>query len=177
MTDTAPDDPWENPFTDVRESDWFYGDVEYAATHGLMNGVSATTFDPNGRITRAMVITVLARIAGVDTDVGETWYSAAVEWGMTSGITDGTNMSALITREQLAAMLYRYAQTTGAPVVDEIDLTAFADADNISDWAQTAATWASANGIINGKPGGLFDPQGNATRAETAAMLRRYIER
>ena len=116
-------------------------------------------------------MTVLARLDGQDTAGGEQWYSKAMAWAVQTGISDGTNPDGSITREQLAAMLYRFA---GSPAVDGGEL-AFSDADQVSAYAADALRWASGKGIITGKGGGLLDPKGNATRAEVAAMLMRYV--
>jgi hypothetical protein len=132
---------------------------------------AADKFAPQSNLTRAMLISILARLDGVDTTVGETWYSAAVKWGVGSGVTDGTNLQGDITREQLVTMLWRFA---GSPKAD--GAVSFDDAENISGYAADAVKWAIANGIVNGKPGNLFDPQGSATRAEVAAVLHRFIE-
>lgn len=123
-------------------------------------------------MTRAMVVTVLARLAGVDTDTGDTWYDAGAQWAKEQGISDGKNLKATVTREQLATMLYRY---TGSPAttgtVDD-----FADAAQISDWAQQALCWAVDEGVMGGKGNNRLDPAGTATRAEVAQMLMNYCE-
>jgi hypothetical protein len=192
-------EPWTNPFIDVRETDWFYSDVEYAYVNGLMNGVSATVFDPNGTITRAMVVTILYRAA--DAEWGDAdapfddvlpgkWYTDAVAWAAANGIVNGVGDNKFapdepVTREQFATILYRYyewasaldgVRQDAAPTDGGANLAVYADAGDISDWASEAVKWAVGQGVITGKPGGLIDPQGTATRAESAAMLRRYIE-
>ena len=168
----TPPTRWENQFNDVTASDWFYNDVKYAVENGLFKGITETTFEPNSPMTRAMIITVLARYAGVDTEVGEMWYSKAFEWGMANGITDGTNPNDNVTREQLAALLWRFAkQPEGTG-----DLSGFKDNATISDWAVDALNWANSIGLINGYPDGTLNPQGNATRAEVAAIVHRFIE-
>jgi hypothetical protein len=143
---------FDNPFTDVTEGAWYYDDVAFVYTHGLFKGTSATTFSPEMAMTRAMLITVLARYSGVDTSFGETWYSEAVTWGVANGVTDGTNLDDNVTREQLATMLYRlvYPGRDG--------------------WGGEALAWVQAKGIMNDGRGG-----DNATRAEVAAMLHRFI--
>ena len=163
---------WQNSFTDVNASDWFYNDVKYSVENGLFKGITETTFEPNLPMTRAMIITVLARYAGVDTEGGEMWYSKAIEWGVAKGITDGTNPNDNVTREQLAALLWRFAEQperTG-------DLSGFADNVKISDWAVNALEWTNGEGLINGYPDGTVNPQGNATRAEVAAIIHRFVE-
>ena len=119
-----------------------------------------------------MFVTVLARLEGVDTTTGSTWYEAGQQWAMEQGISDGTHMLGSLTREQLAAMLYRYA---GSPAVNGT-ITGFDDAASVSSWAMEAMTWAVQNGILAGSNGNL-NPQGNATRAEVATMLMRFIEK
>ena len=118
-----------------------------------------------------MIMTILARMDGVDTDGSSPWYQAGMEWAMQTGISDGTSPEADITREQLAAMLWRYA---GEPTATG-DLTAYPDADSISGWAGNAMIWAVENGILNGSNAGL-EPQGHAIRSQAAAMLTRFCQ-
>lgn len=167
-----------SPFLDVKDSDWFAEAVQYVAEKGLMNGTSATKFSPSGDTTRGMIVTILYRQAGspaVESD-GAAWWSDARAWAMEKGVSDGTNMEAPITREQLAAMLYRYAGLQEADVSARGDLGAFADGGRVSAYAVEALQWAVAEGIVTGKTGGVIDPQAGATRAETAAMLMRFCE-
>ena len=159
-------------FDDVPDSFWGADAVDFVTSRELFNGTSATQFTPNGEMTRAMIVTVLARLEGVDTTTGSTWYEAGQQWAMEQGISDGTNMLGSLTREQLAAMLYRYA---GSPAVNGT-ITGFDDAASVSSWAMDAMTWAVQNGILAGSNGNL-NPQGNATRAEVATMLMRFIEK
>ena len=158
-------------FADVPGSFWGADAVDFATSHELFNGTSATSFSPNAAMTRGMIVTVLARLEGVDTTKGSTWYEAGRQWSMENGISDGTNMEGSLTREQLATMLYRYA---GSPAVSGT-ITGFVDAASVSDWALDAMTWAVENGIITGSNGKL-NPRNNATRAEVAAMLMRFIQ-
>lgn len=158
-------------FADVPGSFWGADAVDFATSHELFNGTSVTSFSPNAAMTRGMIVTVLARLEGVDTTKGSTWYEAGRQWSMENGISDGTNMEGSLTREQLATMLYRYA---GSPAVSGT-ITGFVDAASVSDWALDAMTWAVENGIITGSNGKL-NPQSNATRAEVAAMLMRFIQ-
>ena len=151
---------------------WASEAVDYVVSEGLFNGTSDTTFSPDASMTRAMFFTVLARLDGVDTTGGATWYEKAMAWAVAEGITDGTNPEATITREQLAVMLYRYA---GSPAA-EGSLTGFADAASVSAWAQDAMEWAVAEGILTGKNGSALDPQGTASRAEVATMLMRFVQ-
>lgn len=157
-------------FDDVRPWDWFYDSVVYACTNGLMNGISGSEFAPNSTMTRAMFWTVLARIDGVDTDGGKLWYSKAQMWAVVSDVSDGTMPNELITREQLATMLWRYS---GCPNADG-DLSNFTDADSASDWAREALAWAVDSGIIEGITETTLSPGGNATRAQAATMFMRF---
>jgi hypothetical protein len=119
-----------------------------------------------------MLITVLARAAGVDTAGGETWYSKAAEWAAANGVSDGANLGDKITREQIVTMLWRYEGEPAAPA-----RVYTADADGISDWARSAVSWALETGIIEGYPDNTFKPQNNATRAEIAAILVRWPDK
>ncbi len=159
------------PFTDVAEGDWFYDYVEYVYENGLMDGVSDTTFEPNANMTRAMVWAILARIDG-ETVTGASWVETAREWAMANGVSDGENANGYVTREQLATMLWRYA---GEPA-SSYSLSAFTDADSVSDYAATAMAWAVEHGIISGVTDTTLVPQGTATRAQCAAMLMRFAE-
>lgn len=157
-------------FSDVHGANhWAVGAVEFAVEHGLFNGVSATEFAPDHPMTRGMLMTVLARMGGQDTSGGSVWYEKGMEWTKAQGISDGTNPNGHVTREQLAAMLYRYA---GAPAPTG-ELSQFPDAAAVSAYAVDAMRWAVGNGLINGMDGQL-QPGGNATRAQVAAILMRY---
>ena len=169
-------DAYRNPYADVQANDWFYGAVQYVTENGLMNG-TGKGFEPNLATSRAMIWTILARMSGVNTTVtsGE-WYAVAQQWVVANGVSDGTMPNNTITREQLAAMLYRYA--TGKGVVKApaaADLSIFADASSVSPYANEAMQWAVSAGLINGMDGKL-NPQGSATRAQVATMLMRYAE-
>ncbi len=159
------------PFTDVAEGDWFYDYVEYVYENGLMDGTSDTTFEPNANMTRAMVWAILARIDG-ETVTGANWVETAREWAMANSVSDGENADGYVTREQLATMLWRYA---GEPA-SSYSLSAFTDADSVSDYAATAMAWAVEHGIITGVTDTTLEPQGTATRAQCAAMLMRFVE-
>ena len=159
------------PFTDVKNGDWFYDAVAYVYANGLMDGTSATTFEPNANMTRAMVWAILARIDG-ETVTGTNWLETARTWAMANGVSDGENANGYVTREQLATMLWRYA---GEPDSD-YSLSAFTDAGSVSDYADTAMAWAVEHGIITGMTATTIEPQGTATRAQCAAMLMRFIE-
>ena len=160
------------PFADVTTGDWFYDAVEYVYSHDLMNGTSAAAFSPYLTTSRAMMLTMLARYDGADTTTGSTWYEAGAVWAVSKGISDGTNLEADLTREQLVTMLWRYA---GSPVV-ESGLSAYPDGAAVSDWALNAMIWATGEGVITGNGAGALNPQGTATRAEVATILMRFIE-
>ena len=165
-----PSEP-DTTFVDVRVGDWYEEAVAYVAEAGLMTGVGNGKFNPDGAVTRAMVWTVLARMDGENTEGGATWYSKAQEWAMRTGVSDGTNPMGSITREQLAAMLYRFE---GSPAVSG-NLSVYPDGSTVSDWAVDAMVWATEEGIINGM-GGNLSPKTGATRAQLATMLQRYTE-
>ena len=158
-------------FTDVPAGYWGADAVNFAASRELFGGNSATTFSPDAAMTRAMFVTVLARLEGGDTDTGSTWYEAGQQWAMDHGISDGSNLDQALTREQLATMLYRYA---GSPAVSG-SLSGYSDGAAVSDWAKTAMIWAVEGGLITGTGSGL-QPQGTATRAQVATILMRFLE-
>ena len=188
-----PSTGFENPFTDVSESDWFFNDVKFVYQNGLMNGTSATTFSPEGTTSRGMIVTILWRMAGSPDMEDKIWgypfadvdatayYGTAVYWARLNGIAGGYDDATFgpndpITREQMAAILYRYAQYKGYDVSAKADLNKFTDADEISNYALEALQWANAEGLINGKGDGVLDPKGQATRAEAAVILTRFNE-
>ena len=162
-------------FTDVPSGSWYEGAVNYVSEKGLMNGTSKNGFSPNATTTRGMIVTILARVEGINTN-GTPWYAAGQKWAMENGISDGTNMTGEVTREQLAAILYRYAKLKGYDTSKSNKLDSFKDADKVSSWAVEAMQWANAESLINGKSNSMLDPQGKATRAETAAILMRFME-
>ena len=162
-------------FTDVPSGSWYADAANYVSEKGLMNGTSKNSFSPNAPTTRGMIVTILARVEGVNTN-GTPWYAAGQKWAMDNGISDGTNMTGEVTREQLAAILYRYAKLKGYDTSKSNKLDSFKDADKVSSWAVEAMQWANAEGLINGKGNSMLDPQGKATRAETAAILMRFME-
>jgi hypothetical protein len=192
--------PWANPFFDIKASDWFYGDVEYAFVNGLMTGVSVTEFAPTAKLSRAMLVTVLYRYAsssvgatdsvargtGFDDVPSNQWYSDAVAWAAANGIVNGVGGNRFapdenITREQAAAILYRFASSVGddahiVPSSGNTDVSDFIDAGDVSSWATGAMEWAVSTGLVSGVGNGKIAPRGEATRAEAAALLRRYIE-
>ena len=185
--ETEPEQPESLPFTDVSSGEWYYDAVAYVYEKGLMDGTSAVTFDPGAVLTRAMTAQVLWNLAGSPaapggagfTDVAaDAWYAGAVNWAAAQGIVAGYDTGAFgpedaVTREQLAAMLYRYAGTpepTGG-------LDGFADKDAASGYAADALCWAVGEGLLTGKDGGRLDPAGTATRAEVAVILMRFAEK
>ena len=148
---------------------WAASDVDFVSARELFNGTAPQTFSPESATTRGMVVTVLARLAGESTDGGANWYDKGCAWAVTNGVSDGTDPNGTVTREQLAAMLYRYF---GSPAVS--GSLSFADASSVSEYAHDAMQWCVNNGIINGMDG-LLNPQGQATRAQVSAMFARYI--
>lgn len=148
---------------------WAESDVDFVSARELFTGTAPQTFSPEAATTRGMVVTVLARLAGESTDGGANWYDKGCAWAVTNGVSDGTDPNGTVTREQLAAMLYRYF---GSPAVS--GSLSFADASSVSEYAHDAMQWCVNNGIINGM-GGLLNPQGQATRAQVSAMFARYI--
>ena len=162
-------------FTDVPAGSWYEEAVNYVHEKGLMNGTSSNAFSPNANTTRGMIVTILARVEGVNTN-GTPWYAAGQKWAMDNGISDGTNMPGVITREQLATILYRYAKQKGYDVSKSAALTAFSDADKVSGYAAEAMQWAVSEGLLQGSNGKL-NPQGSATRAQVATILMRFMEK
>ena len=179
-------------FADVSEDDWFCEAVNYAVENGLMNGMGEGKFEPDTAMSRAMLVTVLWRYAGSPvegtndfTDVSkDAWYAQAVAWaaknGVVTGVGDGKfDPEGKITREQMAAILYRYSKALGLDVSQTAELSAFPDGSKTSDYAKEALSWAVAEGLITGTKNGsstYLDPQGSATRAQVATILMRYIE-
>ena len=181
------------PFTDVVAGTWYYGAAAYAYNNGLFAGMTPTTFAPNATMTRAMLVSVLWRLAGapapkapntfVDVPDGA-WYTDAVTWAAENGVVSGIggsrfDPSGFVTREQTAEILYNYAHSKGYDVSARADLTAFPDAGSVSGWAEEALSWANAAGLINGtvRDGQtILDPQGSATRAQVAMILMNYVE-
>lgn len=181
------------PFTDVVAGTWYYGAAAYACNNGLFAGMTPTTFAPNATMTRAMLVSVLWRLAGepapkapntfVDVPDGA-WYTDAVTWAAENGVVSGIggsrfDPSGFVTREQTAEILYNYAHSKGYDVSARADLTAFPDAGSVSGWAEEALSWANAAGLINGtvRDGQtILDPQGSASRAQVAMILMNYVE-
>ena len=177
------------PFTDVRESDWFYDDVVFAYENGLFSGTSDTTFSPNTSMTRAMLVTVLYRLEGQPAVNGRSgfsdvqyngYYEDAVTWAADNGIVNGTSTSTFspnvnVTREQMAAILYRYAQYKKYNTAASSSLNSFSDHTSVSGYAEASLQWSVAEKLVNGSNGKLM-PTGNASRAQVAAILHRFAE-
>ena len=177
------------PFTDVHETDWFYNDVLFVYEEGLFAGTSDTTFSPNAAMTRAMLVTVLYRLEGEPAVSGRSgfsdvtfnsYYEDAVTWAADNGIVNGTSITtfspnANVTREQMAAILYRYAQYKKYNTAASSSLNGFTDQASVSGYATASLEWAVAEKLVNGSAGKLM-PTGNATRAQVAAILHRFVE-
>lgn len=177
------------PFTDVSTSDWFYDDVAFVYENGLFSGTDSRSFSPNASMTRAMLVTVLYRLEGEPTVTGRSsftdvrsgaYYEKAVIWAAANGIVTGTDSTsfspdAKVTREQLAAILYRYAQCRKLDTDVSAKLNSFTDTDSVSAYASEALGWAVSEGLINGASGKLM-PKGDATRAQVAAILHRFVK-
>lgn len=178
------------PFGDVKSADWFYNDVKYVYEKGMMAGTAADVFAPNATTTRAMIVTILYRLEGspavtgtsafVDVPAGQ-WYTDAVNWAAANQIVKGTYATTFapndsITREQMAAILYRYAQYKGYDVTKKADLSGYSDNGQVSAYAKDALAWANAAKLINGVTNTTLAPQGNATRAQVSAILHRFCD-
>ena len=187
---------WMNPFSDVADTEWYYGDVEYVYLNGVMNGttMTGTVFEPNGKLTRAMMVTVLHRMAGspdvemsgdgrncpfTDVNKSHVWCKDAIEWAYVNGIVNGTTVTTFepdlpITRQDLAVILHRYIKNVlNANISYYSETEQFVDEALISDYAKTPVKELKNIGIIRGKDGNVYDPMGHTTRAEAAALLRR----
>lgn len=191
-TPTTPANPVPDKamsFTDVKSNDWYYSSVRYAYDNGLFSGVSHDSFGPGDSMDRSMLATVLYSLDGKPAagksgfaDVAEgAWYADAVAWAAEHGIVSGVGGGAFtpggtITREQLAVMLYRYAQYKGYDVSKTADLSGYADQDKLSDWAAQAVQWACGSGLMNGRSAAQLAPEGTLTRAEAATMLKAFCE-
>ena len=171
LTVTAPAG-WVNPYTDVTASAWYYDAVGFASANGLMGGTSATTFAPESPMNRAMVWTVIARLAG-QTISGATWAEDAKAWVVAQGVSDGTNPDGNVTREELVTMLYRYAGSPEMNVPELALIGGYPDSVDVSAWAQDAFAWAISKGIIEGRDGKLA-AGASVTRAEAATILARF---
>ncbi|MGN0962605.1 MAG: S-layer homology domain-containing protein [Clostridia bacterium] len=179
----------ELPFTDLAEDGWYLDAVRYVYLNGIMNGMTETTFEPDSELTRAMYITMLYRLNGepevnaassYDDVKGDEWFAKAVAWGTEKGIVQGYAgkfaPQESITREQMAAMMYRYAKLTGGDVTASASLDAFSDGSSVSDWAKKEMSWAVASGLMQGHDNGTLEPKGNATRAQAGAVMQRFAK-
>jgi hypothetical protein len=180
---------WINVYGDVRDTDWFFDAVKYVSENGLFAG-TGRGFEPDIPMTRAMMATVLYNYAKPDQGADTTgfsdvkpgvWYSAPVAWAASAGIVKGSGgefrPDDIITRQETAVILLRFAVLTGkAPSGNDVAGLTYGDSDQISDWAYEAVAWLTVNGVVSGRPGNTFDPQGGATRAEAAAMLSGFIQ-
>ena len=177
----------ENPFTDVKTTDWFYDGVQYVYAHGMMNGTGNGRFSPKSTTTRGMIVTILHRLEGTPAAAGTSfsdvsagkWYADAVGWASSAGIVNGYGNGKFgpedtITREQMAAILYRYADYKGYDVSAAADLSRFTDSAQISSYARASMGWANASELINGTSGTALSPKGSATRAQAAVILMRF---
>ena len=179
--------PVSEIFIDIAPDAWYKDAVQYAYDNGLMTGVSTTEFAPEATTTRAMIVSILARLEGVESaeaagfaDVSDEWYATAVNWaanvGVVNGYEDNTfRPNTAITREQLAAMLMNYSAWKGEDVSARADLSTYSDAATISSWANDVMSWSVAEGLISGMTADTLQPQGSATRAQVAAILQRFL--
>ena len=183
-------------FTDIISDSWAKPGIDYVVSYGYMNGTgNGSTFSPSGTMTRAMIVSVLHRIAGkpvhsatnpfTDLESGQTWYHDAVLWAYKNGIVTGTSKTTFaptgaVTREQMATFLYRFAKYMGYDVAKTNDIATFPDANKVGSWAYDALAWANAEGLITGAVGNdgvtILDPQGNATREQVATILMRFCK-
>ena len=186
---TTPQQPTDLPFTDVQAGVWYADAVKYVFEQGLMSGISAQQFGPDSTVTRGQVVTILWRLAGSPTVSGKTftdvsasvWYADAVAWASTNGVVSGYESGLFgpedqVTREQLAAILYRYALISGKDAEKTADLSGYTDSVTISTWAPQALKWAVGSGLISGTGANTLSPRGTATRAQIAVILQNYCK-
>ena len=179
----------EIPFTDLKDGGWYLDAVRFVYLNGIMNGMTETTVEPDSELTRAMYITMLYRLNGepevnaassYDDVKGNEWFAKAVAWGTEKGIVQGYAGKFApqdsITREQMAAMMYRYAKFTGSDVTASASLDAFSDGSSVSDWAKKEMSWAVASGLMQGHDNGTLEPKGNATRAQAGVVMQRFVK-
>ena len=175
------------PFADLGENQWYEPAVRYAYTHDIMEGMSATTFQPNGTLSRAMAVQVLYNLEGQPAvsdsttfpDLVEEWYKPAIAWAEQTGVVDGYEDGTFrpenaVTRQEFAQMMYNYAKYKGYDLTAEGDLSQFPDGDSVQPWAETAMSWANGNALINGHDDGTLEPGGTTTRAQAASILMRF---
>ena len=180
------------PFKDVDTGKWYHVSIDYVLTHSIMNGVSGTSFAPNSNLTRGMLVQILFNLEGKPQSASasfsdvkvDAWYAKAIGWAaankVVTGYADGTfRPNAAVTREQAAAILYRYAQSKGIDVSagEDTNILSYADALQASEYAIPALQWAVGASVLNGKSGNLLAPTGTATRAEIAAIMQRWCEK
>ncbi len=167
-------------YYDLDTTKWYHDGIHFCLDNGLMNGVGSYTFDPDGTTTRPMMVTILSRMDGCDTEGGASWDEVGKAWAKTYGISDGIPEEGNITREEFATMLYRYAQKEGKGFTGAwMFFLDFKDADKVSSWANEAVHWCVMKGILQGRTGlyeGMLDPQATLTRAEASAMIQRFCE-
>ena len=175
-SEVQPDQPTKNTFVDVPENSWYADAADFVAQRGLMSGVGENLFGGNQNTTRAMLMTILARMDGQDVTGGSTWYEKAMNWAKANGVSDGTMPEVNITREQLATMLYSYAKLKGLDTTQGgMAMREFNDYDSISSWAGQSMTWAVNAGILSGRGNNTLAPTAGATRAEMAVMLQQFV--
>lgn len=167
--------PQTTRYTDVAADAWFAGAVEYVSARNVMSGVGDGRFDPNGTTSRGMVMTMLARLEGVDVTRSEPWYLEGQNWAIVQGISDGSNPNGTVTREQLISMLYRYAQWKNKNVKTKVELTDYLDAGMVSEYAVPAMKWAVEKGVLQGS-GSRLNPTAPASRAETAMIFMNFLQ-
>lgn len=176
ITPAAIDDEILTKYSDLDVNSWYHDGILFCLNEGYMDGVGNDLFNPSGKTTRGMMMTILARVAGQTVNAtGAEWYKDGLSWAVAEGLTDGTLPAGEITREQFATMLYRYAQKQGQGFVGSwMFLLKYPDASNVSSWANEAIHWCTMKGILDGYEDGTLAPQGLLTRAEAAAMIQRY---
>ena len=175
-SEVKPDQPSKTAFVDVPENSWYADAADFVAQRGLMSGVGENLFGGGQNTTRAMLMTILARMDGQDVTGGATWYEKAMNWAKANGVSDGTMPEVNITREQLATMLYSYAKLKGIDTTQGgMAVREFSDYDSISDWAGQSMTWAVNAGILSGRGNNTLAPTAGATRAEMAVMLQQFV--
>ena len=175
-SEVKPDQPSKTGFVDVPENSWYADAADFVAQRGLMSGVGENLFGGNQNTTRAMLMTILARMDGQDVTGGATWYEKAMNWAKQTGVSDGTMPEVNITREQLATMLYSYAKLKGLDTTQGgMAVREFNDYDSISSWAGQSMTWAVNAGILSDRGNNTLAPTAEATRAEMAVMLQQFV--
>ena len=176
-SEVKPDQPSKTTFVDVPENSWYADAADFVAQRGLMSGIGENLFGGSQNTTRAMLMTILARMDGQDVTGGATWYEKAMNWAKANGVSDGTMPEVNITREQLATMLYSYAKLKGIDTTQGgMAVREFSDYDSISDWAGQSMTWAVNAGILSGRGNNTLAPTAGATRAEMAVMLQQFVK-